>query len=851
MRLRLRERFRGIRPRPYPYPFRAMLAINTDIDHTTARVFREVHRFLHTEEATSMGPGVGLDVADSMWFYKRVANDPDSLDAQIAYFMGDDWQDPSPFADELIEYVRAGWIDTLHSYGDFSQAKRTGRLFTREHALRVVEICRQRNVHIPVWANHGNEFNRQNVGDLSYMEGDTPGSSAYHADLFSDVGVRYVASELTGEDWMDPVVQPGRLGGGQPVWNFRRSAFVQGHPDTSILGRRYGVPYSTKRGEGILYVWHPRALHLQITAERLERLAAEEASVVLAQHLGSVRPLNRLGRPAVEAFRSLRTSEEAGQVLTTRTSRLLDYHRARDHLVPQVRNEEGHSIIDLASVDDPVTGARVPSIEEVRGITFYVPDPDSAVIEVAGRPLDDGLISRNPSDGGGPSIGIRWHDRDLTDHTADFDRERRLIPVPDGRLVRASHKIEACRQIGFADRRSGSRLLCLEELGGPWSLALAAANQTYGARVITDNARWAERADHFGIDPESVGNLVVRPRKEPISPSLAGKPTATIFASNLHTRGPLEQVAQQLKKHVRVRGSVYALHRGIGSHYEALLRGIRRQDWAEARAMARHIADTTAYRAGLGFVDPRQRVYGFEQFIRVLDMAGFRYLDEPGVVAGNDFAGYETIRDALLELNPSDSKKYHRDAPVQELLQRIESATWYDELTDLVDAGLPALVLEVLEQSGRALDDPRWAEVWLRASMKSGPEVVDPGREPWQRSIDAAPEDTAHLASGYASMVSGDCEQARRHFAAAASEAPHLRFLRVYAGSGDERLDALASAPVLGDPWWLGTLAVGVSNGLTEDPQRVANACSPMISTLSDGAFGEPLATNVLGDQAD
>lgn len=45
--------------RKFPYPYRAALAICSDIDGCTSKVFLEVHRYLNLD--------FGLPVADSFW----------------------------------------------------------------------------------------------------------------------------------------------------------------------------------------------------------------------------------------------------------------------------------------------------------------------------------------------------------------------------------------------------------------------------------------------------------------------------------------------------------------------------------------------------------------------------------------------------------------------------------------------------------------------------------------------------------------------------------------------------------------------------------------------------------------
>src|SRR5207253_3793143 len=56
-------------PRWYPFPYQAALAICSDLDETAdAETYFELMRFLNTTEDTSMGPGVGLEVGNSIYF---------------------------------------------------------------------------------------------------------------------------------------------------------------------------------------------------------------------------------------------------------------------------------------------------------------------------------------------------------------------------------------------------------------------------------------------------------------------------------------------------------------------------------------------------------------------------------------------------------------------------------------------------------------------------------------------------------------------------------------------------------------------------------------------------------------
>jgi len=72
-----------VRLRQLPYPYLAMMVICSDLDETPDRdVYYEIMRFLNTTEETDMGPGVGLEVGNSIYF--------DMPPDQFAYWNTDD-----------------------------------------------------------------------------------------------------------------------------------------------------------------------------------------------------------------------------------------------------------------------------------------------------------------------------------------------------------------------------------------------------------------------------------------------------------------------------------------------------------------------------------------------------------------------------------------------------------------------------------------------------------------------------------------------------------------------------------------------------------------------------------------
>ena len=111
--------------RKFPYPYKAMLAISSDADHKTLRKFNLVHEFLNTSEMTPMGHGLGLDISDSFFMYNG-SNIPTYVDVndspirdEFTYFRG---TSTLRYGGDMMDvYIHNGWMDTIHTYGDFSR----------------------------------------------------------------------------------------------------------------------------------------------------------------------------------------------------------------------------------------------------------------------------------------------------------------------------------------------------------------------------------------------------------------------------------------------------------------------------------------------------------------------------------------------------------------------------------------------------------------------------------------------------------------------------------------------------------------------------------------------------------
>lgn len=383
----------------------------------TIERFRAIHRFLHTLEDTPLGPGVGLDITGSLWVFVAAQRNDMSLMEGLSRAA------PQPYADELTSYAHAGWIDALHTYGNFSVAGES--IFDRSHAETAIAELESRGIRFSVWVNHGSDTNTQNFGLHAAHEGDLPGSRAYHTDLLLDYGVRFAwnhrRSDMAG---LESPLLPMSLRDGRQLWGFSRYTSTLGAAATEAFANHpdfFEAWPQLKRqqpdGTPSTMLWWPELLDSQLSAARLDELVAGGHFCVAAQHLGDFKERTAFSAGAVETFRRLRTYQDEGRVLVARVSRLLEYARVSQHLRFETRQTPAGVQIHLAAVEDPVFGRFVPTLDQLRGVTFYAPDPAATHLFLEGVPVPEPEIVRSATDGVAPSIGIRWFEADTTDHT--------------------------------------------------------------------------------------------------------------------------------------------------------------------------------------------------------------------------------------------------------------------------------------------------------------------------------------------------------------------------------------------------------------------------------------------------
>jgi hypothetical protein len=128
----------------------------------------------------------------------------------------------------------------------------------------------------------------------------------------------------------------------------------------------------------------------------------------------------------IEAFRNLKKRQDKGEILVTRTSRLLKYNLVHDMLTKYANTRHGFTVekssagekITIHKVHDECFGEFIPEVDDLRGITFYCKNPQTAQIWIGANQIDSYEIQINDKDPTGlRSIGIKWHEQDTTDYT--------------------------------------------------------------------------------------------------------------------------------------------------------------------------------------------------------------------------------------------------------------------------------------------------------------------------------------------------------------------------------------------------------------------------------------------------
>ena len=384
--------------RKLPFPYHGAIALSNDVEFMSEAFFEGLMSFLNSTNNTPLGQGLGLEVTSSMFFYS-------AHPYNFSYFEGLEPQGPrTSFANRIDEYLQAGWIDTLHAYGDFDGVGG----FVREHAEHTFETLARIGVTIPIYTNHGDSLNRQNIGgDAPYHQGDLSDSMAYHSDLLIRHGTRYIWTDTAV---IEKVKTPLRL---RQFIKQSIKRMVQSKPsrplienwklqDENIMPRFMRFRSTGGNAPNL------SSLAYQLEQLDLQNLYENNAITVLYQHLGVLyRSNGKCVAATLEAMKQrpenylapwyrLAREVKEGRLWFAGPARILDYCAMLKNVMIDA-NEDGS--IKL-KVDKPVKDPEA----YFQGLTLYVEPTDDSVIYYGEKELP--LVFNGPDKTGRYSVSV-------------------------------------------------------------------------------------------------------------------------------------------------------------------------------------------------------------------------------------------------------------------------------------------------------------------------------------------------------------------------------------------------------------------------------------------------------------
>ena len=80
-----------------------------------------------------------------------------------------------------------------------------------------------------------------------------------------------------------------------------------------------------------------------------------------------------LSSASIDAFRLLKAYQDEKKILVAKTARLLRYNLALDFLAFTASHIEDRTVVEISAIRDSQFGDFTPTLNNLRGVTFYVP----------------------------------------------------------------------------------------------------------------------------------------------------------------------------------------------------------------------------------------------------------------------------------------------------------------------------------------------------------------------------------------------------------------------------------------------------------------------------------------------
>ncbi len=353
-----------------PYPYRGYLVISSDIDGTrTASKFKQIQQFMRQE--------IGIPFSNTFFPYAG--------DKSFSLLSGS-----ASDRDIILEHIRNGQIDAIHSFGDLPQ-------FTRADARKAIEALEKAGCRLAVWIDHAEATS--NFCKYRFRgQGDNPKAREYHIDILKQYGIRFIwterltnvvgqglplklrdlariydpacprssATQLTKTAlkvalsyagsrkynffWRNTPLFPARMLDGMMIYEFVR---FNNHFKGAAVGDTF---------EDLYYCISPRVV---------ARLKARMGICIVYTHLG--KKFSPKAEKTVAALRQLKTESDRRQLKLGNLYELLTYLAILKCLDWNFKQgHDGCGVIEIRSVKDEVSGNRVPQPQELVGVTFYV-----------------------------------------------------------------------------------------------------------------------------------------------------------------------------------------------------------------------------------------------------------------------------------------------------------------------------------------------------------------------------------------------------------------------------------------------------------------------------------------------
>jgi hypothetical protein len=380
--------------RRYPYPYRAALSITSDIDDTETLEQYERIRSLMNEE-------IGIKFTNTFF--------PFHDGNKFSFFSG-----KTVDKNTIIDDIRKGLIDAIHSFGEKND-------FTRQDALLTLKTLKEENCKLQVWIDHAES--KSNLCKYRFFgKGDMPGEDEYHFDLIRSYGVKFIWTErltnIIGQGvplkWRNILEIYDRRHPLDSVKNIAKTVAkigldIVGYEKYNYFKHNKLINIPTMRDGQKIYEFirfnnHPKGAAVGDTFEDLAYFISNKVLCALKKsggycivyvHLGKKFNLNNISsRETIAALHNLKREIDCGNIYVDCVSKLLTYYLRTTFLEWSFEAVKGQYHIHISSINDPVFGPYVPEVKELQNVTFYT----SGDVKILVNGAEIKKIQRNAAD---------------------------------------------------------------------------------------------------------------------------------------------------------------------------------------------------------------------------------------------------------------------------------------------------------------------------------------------------------------------------------------------------------------------------------------------------------------------